>query len=121
MAKLPFLLFRSLRLSHNSTCLCIEKCVRQSDSLDLRKKVIDYVENGGSITKAAALFNIGRATIYRWLGREKLEATKVKHRQRKLDWKALSKDVQENPEARLRDRAEKFGVRPSAICYALKK
>ena len=30
MAKLPFLLFRSLRLSHNSTCLCIEKCVRQS-------------------------------------------------------------------------------------------
>jgi putative transposase len=53
--------------------------------------------------------------------REKLEATKVKHRQRKLDWKALSKDVQENPEARLRDRAEKFGVRPSAICYALKK
>ncbi|MFM2026322.1 MAG: hypothetical protein RLZZ339_1037, partial [Cyanobacteriota bacterium] len=40
------------------------------------------------------------------------------HRQRKLDWKALSKDVQENPEARLRDRAEKFGVRPSAICYA---
>ncbi len=76
-----------------------------------------YVENGGSITKAAAIFNIGRATIYRWLSSEKLEATKVKHRQRKLDWKALSKDVQENPEARLRDRAEKFGVRPSAICY----
>jgi|NOAtaT_5_FD_contig_121_355732_length_1075_multi_4_in_0_out_0_1 hypothetical protein len=25
--------------------------------------------------------------------REKLEATKVKHRQKKLDWKALSKDV----------------------------
>ncbi|MBD2287342.1 hypothetical protein H6F92_00015, partial [Microcystis wesenbergii FACHB-1317] len=25
-----------------------------SYSLDLRKKVIDYVENGGSITKAAA-------------------------------------------------------------------
>jgi putative transposase len=92
-----------------------------SYSLDLRKKVIDYVENGGNITKAAALFNIGKATIYRWLSREKLEATKVKHRQRKLDWKALSKDVQENPESRLRDRAEKFGVRPSAICYALKK
>ena len=92
-----------------------------SYSLDLRKKVIDYVENGGSITKAAAIFNIGRATIYRWLSSEKLEATKVKHRQRKLDWKALSKDVQENPDARLRDRAEKFGVRPSAICYALKK
>ncbi|WP_238707345.1 IS630 transposase-related protein, partial [Microcystis aeruginosa] len=30
-----------------------------SYSLDLRKKVIDYVENGGSITKASAIFNIG--------------------------------------------------------------
>ncbi|MDB9416254.1 IS630 transposase-related protein, partial [Microcystis aeruginosa] len=45
-------------------------------SLDLRKKVIDYVENGGSITKAAALFKIGRATIYRWLSREEGSATK---------------------------------------------
>jgi transposase len=54
-----------------------------SYSLDLRKKVIDYVDNGGSITKAATLFNIGRATIYRWLSREELEATKVKHRSAK--------------------------------------
>ena len=66
---------------------------KMSYSLDLRKKVIDYVENGGSITKAAALFKIGRATIYRWLSRKELEATKVKHRQKKLDWKALEKDV----------------------------
>ena len=36
MAKLPFLLFRSLRLSHNSTCLCIEKCVRQSGSVEYK-------------------------------------------------------------------------------------
>lgn len=90
-------------------------------SLDWRKKVVDYVENGGSITKAAKLFKVGRATIYRWLGREDLQATKVKRRQRKLDWKALEKDVRENPDARLIDRAKKFGVRPSAISYALKE
>ncbi len=30
---------------------------------DLRKRVVDYVENGGGITKAAALFKVGRATI----------------------------------------------------------
>jgi transposase len=41
-------------------------------SLDLRKRVVDYVENGGGITKAAALFKVGRATIYRWLVREDL-------------------------------------------------
>jgi putative transposase len=90
-------------------------------SLDLRKKVIEYVENGGKITKAAKVFKIGRATIYRWLNREELAATKVEHRQRKLDWKALEKDVQENPDAKLIERAKKFGVQPSAICYALKK
>jgi transposase len=46
-----------------------------ADSLDLRKRVVDYVENGGGITKAAALFKVGRATIYRWLRREDLRAT----------------------------------------------
>lgn len=57
----------------------------------------------------------------RLLGREDLKPTKVEHRHRKLDWKALEKDVTENPDARLIDRAQKFGVRPSAISYALKK
>ena len=90
-------------------------------SLDLRKRVVDYVENGGGITKAAALFKVGRATIYRWLRREDLRATKIEHRERKIDWEALRKDVEENPEARLIERARKFGVRASAICYALKK
>jgi transposase len=33
----------------------------------------------------------------------------------------LEKDVEENPEARLIDRARKFGVRLSVICYSLKK
>jgi excisionase family DNA binding protein len=90
-------------------------------SLDLRKKVVNYVEKGGSITEAAKVFGIGRTTIYRWLNRKDLKATKVTHRQRKLNWKALERDVKENPDAKLIERAKKFGVRPSAICYALKK
>ena len=36
-------------------------------SLDLIQKVINFVENGGKITKAAHTFGIGRASIYRWL------------------------------------------------------
>ncbi len=90
-------------------------------SLDLRIRVIDYVENGGSVVKAAKLFQVGRASIYRWLNRETLEATKVKRRNRKLDWSDLKKDVEKNPERRLIDRAKQFGVRPSAISYALKQ
>ena len=70
-------------------------------SLDFRQKVINFVENGGTITKVAHTFGIGRASIYRWLSRPKLEATKVKSRQRKLDWKELEKDVKQNPESRV--------------------
>ncbi len=88
-------------------------------SLDLRKRVINYVENGGSPSKAAEVFQVGRASIYRWL--ERVEPIEVKRRNRKLDWKALEQNVQINPEARLIDRAKQFGVRPSAISYALKK
>jgi putative transposase len=90
-------------------------------SLDLRKKVIEYVEAGGSITKASRIYKIGRASVYRWLNRAELSPTQVKRRHRKLDWKALKKDVEENPDLRLIDRANNFGVRPSAISYALKK
>ena len=70
-------------------------------SLDFRKKVINFIENGGTITKAAHTFGIGRASIYRWSSRPKLSATKVKIRQRKLDWKELEKDVKQNPESRV--------------------
>ena len=66
--------------------------------LDLIQRVIDLLKDGGMITEAAHIFGIGRASIYGWLSRSKLEATKVKRRQRKLDWKELEKDVKQNPE-----------------------
>ena len=84
-------------------------------SLDVRQKVIYYIESGGKIAEAAKVFGIGRASIYRWLEREKLEATKVKHRHRKLDWKELEKYIKENPEVKLKLIAEKFRVSRTAI------
>ena len=56
-------------------------------SLDLRQKVINFVENGGTLTEATHIFGMVIASIYRQLSRPKLEATKVKRRQIKLDWK----------------------------------
>ena len=73
-------------------------------SNDLIQKVINFVENGGTITKVAHTFGIGRASIYRWLSRPKLSATKVKSRQRKLDWKELEKDVIQNSESKLSEK-----------------
>ena len=91
------------------------------DSLDFRKKVINFVKDGGTITKSAHTFGIGIASIYRWLSRPILSATKVKSHQRKLDLEELEKDVKQNLESKLSDRAKKFGVNPTAIFYALKR
>ena len=70
-------------------------------SLDFRQKVINFVENGGTITKAAHTFGRGITSIYRWLSRPKFSATQVKSRQRKLDWEELEKDIKQNPESRV--------------------
>jgi hypothetical protein len=50
-----------------------------------------------------------------------LEATKVKSRQRKLDWKELEKDVKQKSQSKLSDKAKKNGVNQAAIFYALKR
>ena len=90
-------------------------------SLDLKTRIVNYGENGGSVAKAARIFQVGRASIYRWLDSEDLEPKKVTRRNRKLDWEALDQEIKINPDVRLIDRARQFGVRPSAISYALKK
>ena len=53
-------------------------------SLDFRQKVINFVENGGMLTKAAHTFGMGRASIYRQLSRPKLSATRVKKSSKKI-------------------------------------
>ena len=58
-----------------------------------------FLENGSTITKIAHTFGTGRASIYRYLSRPILSATKVKSRQIKLDWKELEKDVKPNLES----------------------
>ena len=59
------------------------------------------------IIEAANIFGIGIASIYRWLSRPKLSATKVKSRQRKLDWKELEKDVKQNPKSIISRQSQK--------------
>lgn len=93
----------------------------RSYSLDLRKKVIAFIENGNSITRAARVFNVARATIYRWLDRPNLESIKVERRRRKIDIDKLKRDLEEHPEKTLKERAREFGVVPSAMCYQLKR
>ena len=90
-------------------------------SLDLRERVVEFVETTGNVSRASTLFKVARSTIYQWLAREDLRPTQVKRRNRKLDWNALKRDVEQNPDSKLSTRAQKFGVQPSAIHYALKQ
>ena len=90
-------------------------------SLDLKEKVIAYIDNGGRVSSAAKIFGIHRTSIYRWLGQKDLTPIKVERRKRKLDWEALEEDVKNHPDLRLCERAKKFGVHTSSVGYALKK
>lgn len=90
-------------------------------SLDLRQKVLSFIDGGHGITETAKTFGIGRATIYRWLNRPDLAPTEVKTRKRKIDIVALEEDVERDATTPLKERAKKFGVTPAALCYRFKK
>jgi transposase len=90
-------------------------------SLDLRQRVVNFVKKGGSKSEASRRYEVSRWCVYDWCQRDDLAPKKVERRARKLNWEALRRDVQENPDALLRERAERFGVKTNAIWYALQK
>ena len=86
-----------------------------------RRRVIAFVEEGGSKREAARLFKVSRETIYQWLRRgEDVLPRSAVTRQRKIDKERLRRHVREYPDALLRERAVVFKVDPTAIHYALK-
>jgi transposase len=89
-------------------------------SIDLKKRVLEFMKNGGSKAEAARRFSVGRTIIYSWL--KDVDLFKPKPRQvrtRKICPKALAQDVLENPDDFLRERARRFGVKINAIAYRL--
>lgn len=90
-------------------------------SIDYRRRVTAFVNEGGSKLEAARLFKIHPETVYEWLKRGKdLSPRPAKTRYRKIDKDALRRHVQECPDAFLRERAVVFKVTPEAVCYLLK-
>lgn len=73
-------------------------------SVDLRKKAVSLVEKGKSKTEVAELFEIGIATLYRWLKKkgngESLEAGKNGSFIRKIDPEVLKEYVKKHPASR---------------------
>ena len=92
-----------------------------SYSVDLRQRVVTFVESGGAKAEAARRFSVSEGSVHNWLKRDNLAPTKVKRRDRKLNWKALEQHIKDEPDAKLKDRAEYFGVHTTAIWYAIKQ
>ena len=93
-------------------------------SLDLRKKVISFVAQGGSKRAAAKLFNIGEDTIYRWIRRDKsgdLSAKKRTDFPTKVPLETLRKYVEEHPDHTLKEIGEAVKLSGSKVWKHLKK
>ena len=95
--------------------------VPMSYDIDLRKRVVDFVKNGGQKADAARIFTVNRGTVYNWLARPDLTPTVRGSCDRKLKKDELAAHVKEFPDAILRERAAHFGVRTSTVWAALQK
>lgn len=92
-----------------------------SYSLDFRKKVLLVQEKERlSCRQVAKRFDIGLTTLTRW--RLRLQPKQYTRKQpRKIDLKKLAQDIQERPDDYQYERAERFGVKQSSICSALRR
>ena len=77
-----------------------------SYSVDLRKRVVNYVESGGSKSEAARRFAVSRKTVYNWLALDDLSPKPHPRHTRKVDKLVLKRHVQEFPDAMLSERAQ---------------
>ncbi|BBI17541.1 IS630 transposase-related protein [Neochlamydia sp. S13] len=93
-------------------------------SHDLRKKALNYIENGGSIATASVVFGVAARTLTNWIKRKKqgnLAPKKRRQSPSKIDSEKLKLYVKQTPDAYLREIAEEFGVTIAAVFYACKR
>ena len=94
-----------------------------SYSMDLRKRVVEFVRGGGSKAEAHRRFQVSLWCVNDWVKREddlspRQTGPKKSH---KLDWKKLRHAVEVKPDAMLKEHAKKFGTSITAIWYALRQ
>lgn len=91
-------------------------------SVDLRERVVEFVEQGGSKSDAARVFGVSRWCVYDWLKRESLEAEKQGPRgPRTIDLALLESHVEAYPDAYQYERAAAFGVSRHVVLHGLKR
>lgn len=103
----------------------IGKVMPKSYSVDLRERVLNYLEMNPDKKAASHLFQVGIATIHRWVARKKLtgnvQPLRRKYAYKKIDDEKLIEYVQTHPDHFLSEIAKHFGLTLQAIFYALKR
>ena len=90
-------------------------------SVDLRKRVVGFVNEGGSKAGASRRFEVSLWCVDDWCKRGDLAPKSHSLRHRKIDKEALRRHVQQYPDALLRERAELFEVRINAVWSMMRK
>jgi len=92
-------------------------------SRDLRKRVIDFVKNGGSKTEAARRFYVSWGSVHSWTSAEDGLSYKKPGPKgpRSLDPKALSRHIEANGDMTQLEMARHFGVSRHCIWYNLRR
>ena len=95
-----------------------------SYSLDLRKRVLKYLEKGNTQKEASVIFEVSPKTVTNWVKRNKENKLSPKVREnkpRKIDNDQLIEYIKKNSDAYLREIAQEFRVTIQAVFYACKR
>lgn len=95
-----------------------------SYSEDLRRRVVKFVQDGGSKAEASRVFDVGLRTVFRWVDAG-LDAVCGKPGRKagcgdKLDREALKSVLSKQPDLMLKELAAMFGVSKNAVFHACK-
>ena len=86
-----------------------------------RKKLLSVQEQENLTNEAVAKrFGVTRNSVSRWKNNPNPVFTRNRPAQ-KIDMEALKKDVDENPDSYIYERAERFSISASGMRYALKR
>lgn len=89
-------------------------------SLDFRRKVLSVREKEGlTIAEVAVRFDVGVASVVRWI--KNVDRKPQGFRKRKIDLDVLRQDILDYPDAYQYERAKRLGVTQNAIFLALRK
>ncbi len=91
-------------------------------SHDIRTRVIDFVDNGGSKAEAARRFQVSIRSVFYWLkqGRGYQSKKPGPKGARKLNRDKLIKLVEANPDMMLKELAQELGMSINAVFHSLK-